>query len=99
MIIYVHCGFSQFCRRYVNIPPLDSGEDPGFKVRGVHLKKLRRVEGGANIFGVFRVKNHDFTPKNLIFSNVRGGARQVARPPGSASGILLNIFLLCSAIH
>ena len=21
------------------------------------------------MFGVFRVKNHDFTPKNLIFSN------------------------------
>ena len=25
------------------------------------------AEGGANIFGVFRVKNHDFTPKNHIF--------------------------------
>ena len=25
---------------------------------------MRRAEGGANIFGVFRVKNHDFTPKN-----------------------------------
>jgi hypothetical protein len=34
---------------------------------GVHLKKLRRAEGGAKIFGVFRVKNHDFTPKNLNF--------------------------------
>jgi hypothetical protein len=34
-----------------------------------HLKKLGRAEGGANIFGVFRVKNHDFTPKNHIFSN------------------------------
>jgi hypothetical protein len=27
----------------------------------MHLKKLCRVEGGVNIFGVFRVKNHDFT--------------------------------------
>jgi hypothetical protein len=36
---------------------------------GAHLKKLRRTEGGANIFGVFRVKNHDFTLKNHIFSN------------------------------
>jgi hypothetical protein len=35
----------------------------------VHLKKLRRAEGGAKNFGVFRVKNHDFTPKNHIFSN------------------------------
>ena len=24
------------------------------------------------MFGVFRLKNHDFTPKNLIFSNFRG---------------------------
>ena len=30
---------------------------------GAKLRKLRRAEGGANIFGVFRVKNHDFTPK------------------------------------
>ena len=40
---------------------------------GAHLKKLGRAEGGANIFGVFRVTNHDFTPKNHIFSNFRGG--------------------------
>ena len=39
------------------------GADPGFQVRGVHLKKLRRAEGGAKMFGVFCVKNHDFTPK------------------------------------
>jgi hypothetical protein len=44
---------------------------------GEHLKKLRRAEGGANIFGVFRVKNHDFMPKNHIFSNFRGVACQV----------------------
>ena len=41
--------------------------DPGFKVRGAHLNKLRRAEGGAKIFGVFRVKNHDFTPKKSKF--------------------------------
>ena len=34
---------------------------------GAHLKKWRRAEGGAKIFGVFRVKNHDFTPKKIIF--------------------------------
>jgi hypothetical protein len=51
-----------------------------FKLGGAHLKKLRRAEGGAKIFGIFRVKNHDFTPKNHIFSNFRGGARRV-RPP------------------
>ena len=34
---------------------LMSGADPGFQVRGADLKKLRRADGGANIFGVFRV--------------------------------------------
>ena len=57
------------------------GADPGFQVRGAHLKKLRRAEGGAKIFGIFHVKNHDFTPKNHIFSNFRGGARWVRPPP------------------
>ena len=42
---------------------------------GTHLKKLRRAEGGAKIFGVFRVKHHDFTPKNHIFSIAEGGAK------------------------
>jgi hypothetical protein len=46
----------------------------GFQDRGgVHLKKLRRTKGGTKFAGVFRVKNHDFTPKNRIFSNFRGG--------------------------
>ena len=31
------------------------------------------AEGGAKMFGVFRVKNHDFAPKSHIFSNFRGG--------------------------
>ena len=39
------------------------GADPGFQVRGAHIEKLHRAEGGANIVEVFRVKNHDFTPK------------------------------------
>ena len=55
-----------------------TGADPGFQVRGgggAHLKNLRRAEGGSKIFGVFRVKNHDFTPKNLIFSIAEGGAK------------------------
>ena len=36
---------------------------------------MRRVEGGAKIVGVFCVKNHDFTPKNRIFSIAEGGAK------------------------
>jgi hypothetical protein len=63
------------------------GADPGFQSRGgAHLKKLCRAEGGAKIFGVFRVKNHDFTPKKSYFSNFRGGGgpRRVHPPPESA---------------
>ena len=41
---------------------LIAGADPGFQVMGGALKKI----------GVFCVKNHDFTPKNLIFSNCGG---------------------------
>ena len=33
---------------------------------------MRRAEGGAKNIGIFRVKNHDFTPKNHIFSNCGG---------------------------
>ena len=52
------------------------GADPGFQIRGGALKKkLRRAEGGAKLFGVFRVKNHDFTPTNHIFSSC-GGRRE-----------------------
>ena len=42
------------------------------------------AEGGAKIVGVFRVKNHDFTPKNHIFSNFRGGGAPGPPPSGSA---------------
>jgi hypothetical protein len=53
-----------------------AGAIQDFKLGGAaQLKKLRRAEGGAKMFGVFRVKNHDFTPNNHIFSNFRGGAR------------------------
>ena len=41
------------------------GADPGFQVGGVCVK----------IFGIFRVKNHDFMPKNFIFSKC-GGRRE-----------------------
>ena len=56
---------------------LIAGADPGFQVRGggAHLKKLRRAEEGANILGVFRVKNHYFKPKNHSFYNY-GGRRE-----------------------
>ena len=56
-----------------------SGADPGFQVRGADLKKY-------NIFGVFRVKNHDFTPKNYIFSNFMGEGVGGGAHPGSVPG-------------
>ena len=52
---------------------INQGRIQDLKLEGAHLKKLRRAEGGAKIVGVFRVKNHDFTPKNHIFSDFRGG--------------------------
>ena len=65
---------------YTMLQPV-SGADPVFQVKGGALKKMHRAEGGAKIFGVFCVKNHDFMPKNLIFSNFRGGEHQVHPPP------------------
>ena len=32
-----------------------------------NTKKIAPSGGSAKMFGVFRVKNYDFTPKNLIF--------------------------------
>jgi hypothetical protein len=43
------------------------GRIQDFKLGGAHYKKMRRAQGGANIFGVFRVKNHDLTPKKSYF--------------------------------
>ena len=52
------------------------GRIQDFKLGGTHLKKLRRAEGGAKNFGVFRVKNHDFTPKKIrFFPNAEGSAK------------------------
>jgi hypothetical protein len=46
-----------------------SGADPRLQVRG---GKLRLPPLSAKFVGVFRVKNHDFMPKNHIFSNCGG---------------------------
>ena len=68
---------------------------------GAHLYKLHRVEGGANNFRVFRVKNHDFTQKNHIFTNFRGGHMPGASPPldlplyTSVISRAFNIFQVC----
>jgi hypothetical protein len=74
------------------------GADPGFQVRGVALKKIAPSGGKREIFGVFRVKYHDFTPKNHIFSNFRGGARRV-RPPLDPPLVLYRVNLAMSGIQ
>ena len=53
----------------VPINTLVAGADPGFLVGGggVHFKKLRRAEEGANIFGVFRVKKITILRQKIIF--------------------------------
>jgi hypothetical protein len=53
------------------------GRIQDFKLGGAHLKKLRRAEGGAKILGVFRVKNHDFTPKKIIFFSIAEGGANI----------------------
>ena len=73
-----------------------AGADPGFQARGrAHLKKLHRAEEGAKIFGVFRVKNHDFTPTNHIFSNFRGGGAPGAPHPWIRSWFVIR----CAVLH
>ena len=75
------------------------GADPGFQVTGAHLEKSCRAEGRAKIFGVFRVKNHDFTREknHIFFFNFFGGGAPGVHPPrlGSAPGFnhYLNIRL------
>jgi hypothetical protein len=49
--------------------------DPGFQVRGGALKKIAVNRGRREIFGGFRVKNHDFMPTNHIFPILGGGTR------------------------
>ena len=58
------------------------------------LKRISPSGGRYEIFlGVFRVKNHDFMPKNHIFSNFRGGRRaRWAPPPPAFITDFLNIF-------
>ena len=47
---------------------------PKFKLRYLrHFKKSRRAEGARIFWGEFRVKNHDFTPKKIIFFPILGG--------------------------
>jgi hypothetical protein len=58
-----------------------AGAYPGFQVRGARLKKLRRAEGGAKIFGIFRVKNHGQLHTTDQGRIQGGGAHPAPAPP------------------
>ena len=65
----------------INISKPIPGADPGFQIRGgVHFKKLRRAEGEAKMFGVFRVKNHHFRQKKIISFPILGGSAPCSPP-------------------
>jgi hypothetical protein len=57
------------------------GRIQDFKLGGGVLRKIGPSGGRRENFGVFRMKNHDFTQKNHIFSNFRGGGRAGCAPP------------------
>ena len=65
--VFLSCRCCIYSLIYVNVASIfvyikiwmpSPGADPGFQVRGDALK---------NCFGVFRGKNHDFTPKKSYF--------------------------------
>ena len=63
------------------------------------IQDFKLGRGGAKIFGVFRVKNHDFMQKNHIFSNFRGGVCRV-HPPWIRPwelGVTREAILLCKS--
>jgi hypothetical protein len=69
-MLVIHFGIRCFWIR-------NQGRIQDFKLGGAHLKKLRRAEGGANIFGVFHVKNHIFSN----FWGARAGCPPHLDPP------------------
>jgi hypothetical protein len=59
------------------------------------------AEGGAKICGVFRVKNHDFTPKNhIFFSNFRGAPPTPwVRPCNGRSILAQDLFIYFFTVY
>jgi hypothetical protein len=55
----------------MKLSPLQ-GRIQDFKLGGGALKIIAPSGGRRENFGIFRVKNHDFTPKNPIYSNCGG---------------------------
>ena len=72
----------------------DTGEDPGFQVRGAHLKKIAPSGGRReNCWGISCEKSQFYTKKSYFFQFWgRRDARRVP-PPGSAPVIFYNFYL------
>ena len=69
------------------------GAVPRFQVRGAHLKKLRRAQGGAKNLGYFVWKITILRQKILFFPILGGG--EGARPPtGSAPAFYMHCIIL-----
>ena len=66
--------FSYFSIVWLLVDITYQGQFQDFKLGGGALKKIAPSEGRRENFGVFRVKNHDFTPKKIIFFPILRGA-------------------------
>ena len=67
-----------------------SGADPGFQVRGVHLKKIAPSGGRHENFWGISCEKSRFYAKKKIFFPILGGA---PHPPGSAPEIYMSLFV------
>ena len=82
---YISCLESKVDRAHTD--KILPGADPGFQVRGCTLKNCAERRDARTFLGYSCEKNHDFKPKNHIFSNFKGGGGHVPgapTPPGSA---------------
>ena len=61
---------------YFKLEIFNAGADPGFQVRGAHLKKLRRAEGGAKFFWGISCEKSRFYAKKSYFFRLRREARK-----------------------
>ena len=73
----------QFTQMFIDNKGYDPGADPGFQVRGAHLKKIAPSRGRRENFWGISCEKSRFYAKKSYFSNIRGGDG-CAPPPGSA---------------
>ena len=60
-----------------------AGADPGFQVRGAHLKKIAPNGGRRENVGGISCEKSRFLRQKIIFLPILGGRAPVAPPPGS----------------